>query len=377
MRNILLVLFLLSFLHLPAQDKYRNLFLITIDGFRWQELFSGADSLLIRDTTIVGDTSLLLQQFWHADITERRKKLLPFFWNVIAERGSISGNRNYGNKVNAANPFLISYAGYNEMLTGYADTRFIPNLAIINRNSNVLEFLNQQKGYTGKVAAFSSWNILPYILREKQSKLPVNSGYELLLDAESDTVADLINQVQSNVSHKGATRYDLLTFASAKNFIEENHPKVLFLGMGETDEFAHQKRYDQYLLKAHQFDQLLSELWYYVQTNSFYKNNTTFIITTDHGRGRKTTSWNKHGFWVGGSKETWMAMMGPDVNALGEKKNQSTTFLKQVASTVADLLGGKFTANHPVGEPMDVTGEIVPPSLAIKASFKVVTKNDK
>jgi len=60
---------------------------------------------------------------------------------------------------------------------------------------------------------------------------------------------------------------------------------MVFLGLGETDEFAHQGRYDQYLQKAHQFDQMIAELWYFVQTDPFYKDNTIFLITTDHGGG--------------------------------------------------------------------------------------------
>jgi hypothetical protein len=325
----------------------QNIFIITIDGFRWQEIFKGADSLLIRDTALVKDTALIRQQYWNDNVEERRRRLLPFFWNVIADKGQLSGNRLYGSDVNVSNLYKISYAGYNEILTGYADNLFIPNIAIQNRNSNILEYMNEQEGYAGKVAAFSSWDIIPYILNEKKTRLPVNSGYEML-DEKSDTVNSLINRVQNNVEHKTHTRYDLLTYASAKTYIEQQHPKVLFLGLGESDEFAHLGRYDAYLQKAHQADQMIAELWYYVQTDPFYKNNTTFIITTDHGRGSKTSTWNKHGFWIKGSGETWMAMLGPGIAASGEIKEKEQLYQKQIAATVSALLGIPFRANHPV-----------------------------
>lgn len=40
-------------------DSSHNLVIVTIDGFRWQEVFSGADPELIRDPVISGDTATL------------------------------------------------------------------------------------------------------------------------------------------------------------------------------------------------------------------------------------------------------------------------------------------------------------------------------
>ncbi len=362
MKYIFIACLFFSFFSLEAQDSKtpRNIFIITTDGFRWQEVFQGADSTLLRDTTYVKDTSLICDQFWSNDLVERRKKLMPFFWNIVANKGRLSGNRNFGNEVNVANMYKISYPGYSEIFTGYADNKLIPNLSISNRNLNVFEYLNEQEAYAGKVAAFSSWNVLPYILNKKNSAIPINGGYEKLDELnDADSMNNLINQVQENVSNKTHTRYDLLTYSSAKNYIEKNHPKVVFLGLGETDEFAHQGRYDQYLQKAHQFDQMIAELWYYVQTDPFYKNNTTFIITTDHGRGSKTNKWAQHGFWVKGSGETWIAMIGAGIPADGEIKIKSRLYQKQIAATVSELASEKFhNAEHSIAKPINLTAII-------------------
>jgi hypothetical protein len=127
------------------------------------------------------------------------------------------------------------------------------------------------------------------------------------------------------------------------------------LGLGETDDFAHKKQYDQYLYKAKQVDQIISELWYYVQTDPFYKNNTTFIITTDHGRGSKSSNWSTHGFWVKGSGETWMAMIGNNIINNGEMKNKDIAYLKQIASTISLLADENFEAeDHTVARPLAV-----------------------
>jgi len=342
-----------------AQPPAKNVIVITIDGIRWQEIFRGADASLLRNNTYVKDTGLMAQQYWHDDINERRRRLLPFFWSVIQQQGQLLGNRDFDNDVNVANLYKISYPGYSEMFTGYADKLFIPNLAVNNPRSNVLQWLNDQPAFAGKVAAFCSWRVFPFILDEKHGSLQVNAGYETLDHNDSSNV--LINNVQQSMQDKHTTRHDLLTFECAKNYLQQNHPRVLYLGLGETDEFAHHGEYDNYLQKLRQADAMIAELWYYLQTDPFYKNNTSFIITTDHGRGAKSNSWSSHGFWVKGSGQTWFALLGPGIDATGEVKDPQQAYQKQVAATVASLLGVQFTAKHRIGKPLviktDKTGE--------------------
>jgi hypothetical protein len=336
-KNYLLIGLLMFSLITNAQSNISpNIFIITTDGFRWQEVFGGADPQLLSNPNLVADTAACNQMFGGTDPLERRKKLLPFFWQVIARKGQLAGNRQLNNKVNVANLYKISYPGYQEMLTGRAPAGLNPNWAINSKMPTVLETANQKDVYKGKVVAFCSWNILPYILREKESGIPVNAGYEAVTE-ENDQMGTIINRVQSTLPIEH-TRNDLLTFVAAKNYLQQSHPKIMFLGLGETDEYAHRGNYDQYLMKAHQFDQLLADLWYFVQNDPFYKNNTTFIITTDHGRGSRPQKWGTHGFWVKGSGEIWTAMIGPDVQAYGELKFNQTTYLKQIAGKVNQLI---------------------------------------
>ena len=66
-------------------------------------------------------------------------------------------------------------------------------------------------------------------------------------------------------------------------------PRVLFVGYGETDNWAHQGRYDLVLDSAHRFDDFVQQLWKTMQAMPQYRGSTTFIITTDHGRGSGLT----------------------------------------------------------------------------------------
>ncbi len=328
--------------NLPITD---NLFIITIDGFRWQEVFVGADSNIISNEGYTPDTATSKLMYWAHSAEERRRKLLPFFWNVIAAKGQLFGNRYFGNKVNSANAYSISYPGYNEMFTGNTDITISSNKKKNNPNINVLEYLNSTPSFKGKVAAFTSWDVFPYILNTERNQLPVNSGYANLKGGLSAR-QQIINTVQTAaVYDKTATRHDQLTFLTAKEYIQEHRPRVMYLGLGETDEFAHQGRYDLYLQQATQIDQMIAELWHWVQTTPGYKNNTTFIITTDHGRGSKDSRWTSHSEFINGSSQIWFAILGPGIKPAGEVKIKQQQYLQQMAQTISSLLGEKFSTD--------------------------------
>ena len=107
-----------AFETLARSYRTENVFLVTIDGLRWQELFGGADPALIEEPQFVKDPESLKRQFWAENKEIRKSKLLPFFWSVIAKQGQIYGNRLKESYVNTANLLLFSYPGYNEILTG-------------------------------------------------------------------------------------------------------------------------------------------------------------------------------------------------------------------------------------------------------------------
>ena len=119
MKNSVLIYYLListSFIQPPEKKEEitgtapasENLFVIITDGFRWQEVFYGADSLLINNETFTPDTATLKSMFWDDTKEKRRKRLMPFFWSVIANKGQLLGNRDLKNKMNTANIYSVS-----------------------------------------------------------------------------------------------------------------------------------------------------------------------------------------------------------------------------------------------------------------------------
>ena len=330
--------------HADLRDKDKpngnNVFIITLDGFRWQELFFGADSALIHDPVHTADTTFAKAMFWDSDVSRRREKLMPFVWNIVARNGQLIGNRQKGSRVNTKNFYSVSYPGYNEIFTGGTDPLVADNVKKKNRNINLLEYLNRLPQYSGRIAAFTSWNLFPYILNEERSKVYVNSGYEPDEKGELTKTQQALNKIMLHPDHKEEPeRNDLLTFLAAREYILKHQPKVMYIGLGGTDTYGHNKKYGQYLKEANSADRILADLWNLVQTTPFYKDRTTFIITTDHGRGNNPSTWHKHGVFVTGSSQTWIAMLGKSVKSLGEVSGGGQLFQKHIAGTVGYLLG--------------------------------------
>jgi hypothetical protein len=94
-----------------------------------------------------------------------------------------------------------------------------------------------------------------------------------------------------------------------------------------------------------------------VQTEPFYKNNTTFSSQQTMAGEGKTNTWKDHLFLIKGSREIWMAILGPGILPLGEMKNDAVIYQKQIAATIASLLGQHFSCEHSVGSPIDLPRE--------------------
>jgi len=324
-----------------AAQQTENVILITMDGLRWQELFKGADSLLVGDSGYVNDPEDLVDQYWNIDPLKRREILMPFFWKTIGTQGQVFGNRKYENKVNCKNQLWFSYPGYNEILTGYADDeRITSNDKINNPNVTILELVNNEDKYNGKVAAFASWDVFPYIINEERSGVPVNAGFDIEENNPNDREI-LINELQSEVRSPWSTvRLDPFTHHYAMEYLKKNKPNLMYISYGETDDWAHGGKYDEYLFAATQTDRYLEEIWSYLQSDSQYKDKTTLIITTDHGRGtHPKDSWRNHGSSVPNGGEIWIAMIGPEFKSEGEVLTPGQLYQDQVAATIAKLLG--------------------------------------
>lgn len=336
--------------------KNPKIVLITLDGFRWQELFSGADSKLVSDKKYVEDTTGLKEKFWRNTPVERRTALMPFFWNEVTKMGQLHGNRNQGSNVNLTNTMWFSYPGYNEILTGSADdARINSNDKFNNPNTTVLEKVNTLSKYKNKVAAFGSWDVFPFIINEERSGIPVNAGFELAKGNKLSPREEFLNELQPKVpSPWDSVRFDAFTSNYALEYMKKEHPELVYISYGETDDFAHDGNYQAYLKSANAADGLIQDLWNFTQKDSFYKDNTIFIISTDHGRGTEPLDeWRSHGSKIKGADQVWLVVFGNGVQALGEVTVKEQLYSNQIAPTVLQFFDAAKDAQMK-GQPLEI-----------------------
>lgn len=353
---ISLLLLICSYFTQAQKPDQPRIILITMDGFRWQELFTGADSLLVGNKEYVSDSAALVNEFWRDTPEERRKVLTPFVWSHISETGQIYGNRQLGNKMDLTNQMWFSYPGYNEILTGQADDQRInSNKKMPNPNVTVLEMINQNPKYSGSVVAFGSWDVFPYIINEERSGVPVNAGFEC---AQADDLTErelFLNELQMQIpSPWSSVRLDAFTHHYALEYMKKHRPKVVYIAYGETDDFAHDGDYDAYLHSAHTTDGMIRELWAFTQQDKFYKDNTVFLLTTDHGRGTKPLdTWKSHGIKIPDAGEVWFMAFGAGVKAKGEVSENQQLYTNQIAPTIMHILSMDFEKDMP-GNPIEI-----------------------
>ena len=244
-----------------ASLPVENVVLITLDGLRWEEVFTGADAWLLENPKYTSDVDAVRDRFWRESPEERREALMPFFWSTIASQGRIHGNRALGSNVNVTNTRVFSYPGYNEILTGFVDEAIDSNDKVPNANETLLEWVNKQPGFEGKVTAFGSWDVFPYIINEERSGVPVNAGFEAASGELTEKEAWL-NQLQAQTpSPWTSVRLDVFTHNYALESLKQDRPRLLYISYGETDDFAHDAEYRHYLDAAQRTDEMIRELW--------------------------------------------------------------------------------------------------------------------
>ena len=341
-----------------AAQVNENIIIITTDGLRWQEVFGGMDSAIANNSKFnEGDSGYIFSKYWADKSEDRRKKLLPFLWSTVVTGGQLYGNRAYGNKIENANPYRISYPGYSELMTGYADTAINANDFPPNPHVTVLEYLNQQSKLKGKIVAFGAWNAFDRILNEKRSGIPVICGMDSTGGKYPSPNEKMINTMQHD-AYKPWLKdecLDVFTHHAAFEWLKTRKPKVIYIAYGETDEWAHSGKYRSYLDAAHQVDAWVKQLWEYLQKDPQYRNKTTLVFTTDHGRGDiNKEEWTSHNKKIEGANEIWLAVMGPDTPVRGEEKGEMQFYQQQIAQTIAKLMRFTYKAKH------EIAPEILP-----------------
>jgi len=291
--------------------------LVTIDGYRWQDLFRGADPSLVADPRY---------RARYVDIPDPAQALTPFLLSFRHE-GALIGDRDNGSCARVSNEFWFSYPGYAEILAGRPNPRARSNQKIPNDDVTVLERLNNRQDIAGQVRVYAEWSAVPYILNVARSQISVMHPPEEV------------------------TPHDPIVRDAAREIFTDL-PRVTWIAFGDTDNRAHEGKYEEYLAAATEADQFLAELWTAIESNPATAGRTTMIVTTDHGRGEaEDEKWRGHGSgrWRNlivpglrreGSDAVFIAARGPNVRpgSGGEYNMEKCASVSQLAATVLHSL---------------------------------------
>ena len=124
-------------------------------------------------------------------------------------------------------------------------------------------------------------------VKEKGSGLITQTGWNLPEKGKLTPPQELINELyRTTTPLDNEDTYNSFIQIPLLDYVKTGHPRVLFVGYGETDNWAHQGRYDLVLESAHGFDSFVQQLWETLQAMPESRGQTTFTPTTAPRRAR-------------------------------------------------------------------------------------------
>ncbi len=334
----------------------QNLIFVTIDGVRTQEVFGGLDEVIVdapKELSGIANIGELKGDFMRPTAEERRRTLMPFFWDHIAKDGIVLGDRSIGSSVEVTNRFKVSYPGYAEILTGADQPKVASNLPFRMPRGTVFEYLINEKAWRFRdIAAFASWQTFNLITQREKGTFFCNAGYAEVAPEWATPGMEPLNSLQFQMLTPWDTaRFDRVTTGLAVEYLKAHQPRLLYLALDEPDDWGHNRRYDRVLQGIREADRSIQEIWETVQSMEGYRDVTTLIVTTDHGRGLTPEAWIDHDRNTPGSEATWIAILGPDTPGLGIAGNNTQFTAGQLASTIARFFDADYEAFYPEAAP--------------------------
>ncbi|MES2307157.1 MAG: alkaline phosphatase family protein [Gemmatimonadota bacterium] len=322
-----------------------HVILITLDGVRHQDLFGGADSILMANPKSAGiaDTADFRKRWWRATGEERRRLVMPFLWDSLVPRGMILGADPL-NPTLSTNGLKFSAPGYQEIFTGKAQPDVTSNADRRYAHRTIFDVVRAATprtvpGGATAVAAFVSWDVQGRLVSSDSGTAIVSAALEPLPTEARFGSGAVLEKLQGRIGYPDAgMRYDAITHTLALEYLLRYHPRLLHIGLGETDEEAHHAQYPRLLNALHTADDQMRELWQAVQADPVLRNRTAIFITTDHGRGSTPADWSDHGQDVVGADRVWIVGVGVGVPTSGVVKGFGG-HQGAVATTLLYLLG--------------------------------------
>jgi hypothetical protein len=313
-----------------ADDRAESaVVLVVLDGVRWQEVFGGADRVLAHQRG-------LNPLAWASP-----RVLMPSLQRLLDTRAIALGAPGRGADITATGPRFISMPGYLEIFAGRPDPGCESNECARPPAHTVADDVIESSG-ADDVAVVSSWPAIARASSADASRLVVSAGRKRLERGDvlraDDATALLLDQGGRARAFPGEGDYrpDAITATVALRVLESLHPRFLFVGLGDADEYGHRNDYHGYLEAIHASDAFLGDLFAELDQMGARGRHTTVLVTADHGRAY---DFQNHGGRYPESGRVWLVAAGGDVAGHGLVAASSRHTLSDVAPTVRALLG--------------------------------------
>jgi hypothetical protein len=295
-----------------------HIMLITIDGVRAEDIFA-------------------------ADARPR----LPNLYRLIA-RGVALGAAS--SPMRASGPRFVSLPGYREILTGRRGTSAcVNNECGPLQEPTLLDELRLRGGLDGSdLVVLSSWPVIHRAAAAAPGAITLSVGRRggvtrARLGHDPAVAAALAAGADSPAfPGRGDYRPDAATAAVATALLAARQPRVLWISLGDTDEYAHRGDWPRYLAALSAADALIGRL------TASAVDDTIFLVAADHGR---SANFRDHGdsFESGAS---WLVAAGGAIAPIGIVSDGSTHHLADIAPSLRALLHLGRDASPRAGEPI-------------------------
>jgi hypothetical protein len=316
--------------------------LVVLDGARWQEVFGGADPAMGAprgfDTTKYGSP----------------EKLLPNLTALVG-RGLAIGAPGHGEPFLASGPNYVSLPGYMELFTGARTDCQSNSCARTRRKTIVDEVRDSLAASNDDVAVVASWPPIELAATADPSRVVMSNGVHHTSNAGSlrfDGASSMLfwNSEQAfPFPGDGDYRPDELTARIAIPYFAKKQPRLLILGLGDMDEYAHKNDYRDYILAMQAADKTIGQVTRIADAMAARGKKPTIVVTADHGRA---DDFRTHGADSPESARTWLVMAGGNVPQKGLVDTKATHYLRDVVPTMRVLMGLPSRGGHGAGDPI-------------------------
>jgi hypothetical protein len=343
----------------PSPRGELHVVLLALDGVRYREIFDGTDLVLVRSQRLP------------AEQHQTARELMPNLHALIDGQGAALGS---ASMLSASGPNFVSLPGYTEMLTGRRVTACRDNYCTRGGAPTILDGCAALSDVTIEdCAAVTSWPNISRVVAERSERVAVSTGRHggvtRSLVSAASRGALLQAERSSPFPGHGDFRADTHTARIALSYFDQHQPRVMFIGLGEPDEYAHRNDYSNYLGALRAADRLIGEISTRLDRLAAKGERTAFFVTTDHGRADGFVS---HGGAFAESARIWLVASGTEIHGRGRLRAASPRFLADVAPTIRRLADMPEDRHQHAGSALD---ELLRPAPA--SGFEAPVQSDQ